>query len=504
MACGTPLPARIFRHSPAFSGATPRNGLIRNTPFLLLPLCLAIAGFVGGCAIDPNKEIALYRKVLDGPTTRPIAYTPGEPLSLTAALQLTNQNDERLAIAGEDYLQSLIDKDRVAASFYPTISLVPSYSKADSSTDTGAKRLIGGSTADVTELQNRTSLSSGNGKWDVPVNANWNAFRGFRDVANYRRAQSDIERFRALLLDLKATVMLDVAQTYYQVLRSEATVKVLENSSTLQDARVAEMRAKDKVGSARKLDVAQAEAQAANTRAQLAGARADVRNGRTLLVYLTSAQVADAPLVDRLAVPPDAIDIEATLQQAESNRQDVVAAEAATRSAAQAVQSAVGQYYPSVSLNFNYYLSRQSTPEDSLWNGLLSINLPLFTAGRIHADVRTANSQLRQAKLREQQARRRVEQQVRTAIENLQASNRRLAELHIAVEAAQQAVDVAEGNYHAGTGIYLERLVAQDQLLSAQLQSANESYALKLTYLNLLRETGALREAPAESPTTRP
>ncbi len=36
---------------------------------------------------------------------------------------------------------------------------------------------------------------------------------------------------------------------------------------------------------------------------------------------------------------------------------------------------------------------------DDDWNGLISLNLPIFTAGLIHADVREAWSQYRQTVL---------------------------------------------------------------------------------------------------------
>ena len=482
------------------------GGRKRPTAGITFAALLGVAGltFATGCAVDERKEVDLYRQVLDAPGAQPISYEAPEPLSLTTALLLANQHNERLAVSGEDYVQALADKDRAAATFFPTVTLVPSYSQADASDDSGGRRLNGaGGVADPNEVLNRASQSSGDGRLDVPVNANYNLFRGFRDVANLRRAAADIDRFRALLLDLKATVLLDVASTYYQVLRSEATVRVLESSSSIQDARVAEIRARDRVGSARKLDVAQAEAQAANTRAQLLAARSDVRNARILLAFLINAPAYDAPLVDRLDVPGEPPDVAAALARAEGSRQDLVAARAAVRAAVQNVQTAVGQYYPSVSVNFNYYLSRQSNPEDSLWNALVSLNLPIFTGGRIRADVRTAMSQARQARLNEQLLRRDVEQQARTAVENLDTSGRRLAELRVAVDAAQQALDVAEGNYRAGTGIYLERLVAQDQLLNAQLQLAGEEYNRKLAYLNLLRVIGELREPPAESAVVR-
>src|SRR6266705_3426642 len=66
-------------------------------------------------------------------------------------------------------------------------------------------------------------------------------------------------------LDAQAVVLLDVARTYYQVLRSERSVEVLKNSLNLQDARVRDFQARRRAGVVRPLDVAQTEAQASAT-----------------------------------------------------------------------------------------------------------------------------------------------------------------------------------------------------------------------------------------------
>src|SRR4029079_18819267 len=66
---------------------------------------------------------------------RPVEFAAGDLLSLETALTLANVNNERIGIGGEDYLQALIDKDRATASFLPTVSLIPSYSFAQSDSD---------------------------------------------------------------------------------------------------------------------------------------------------------------------------------------------------------------------------------------------------------------------------------------------------------------------------------------------------------------------------------
>jgi outer membrane protein TolC len=160
-----------------------------------------------------------------------------------------------------------------------------------------------------------------------------------------------------------------------------------------------------------------------------------------------------------------------------------------------------------VTLNLNYFLSRQSNPTESDWNAVFSANLPLFSAGVIHADVRTAWSRFRQAVLFESLVRRRVKQEVETAVQNLSASRLRLAELKVQVAAAEQSLRQAEESYKVGFATNLERVVAQNLLLEAQLELTSERFEQRVFDLNLLRVTGRLSvRLPGEptAPGSRP
>jgi outer membrane protein len=344
---------------------------------------------------------------------------------------------------------------------------------------------------------------------DVPVQGKYNLFNGFRDTAYYNFTISEIQRNRALLLDLQMQVMLDTADAYYAVLSNESSVNVLQANVGTQEENVRLIKGQQAAGVAKPSDVAQAEAQAAQTRASLVTAQSNVRNARTLLAYLTAAAVNDAPLTDQMVVPEQLPTTEQLVRIGDANRQDLVAAAAQVESARQAVQVAVGEYYPSISLSVNYYLSKQTFPTNNQWNFVLDAVQPLFDAGLIRADVRTALSQLRQAKLNESLTRRQVEEQVLTGYENLAANGARLKELVVAVDAAQEALRVAKGLYQFGNGLFLDVLVAQDQLLSAQLSLASEVFNRRIFYLTLLRETGRLGPPPGDlvtttSPTTHP
>ena len=273
----------------------------------------------------------------------------------------------------------------------------------------------------------------------------------------------------------------------------------------VQDARVADMEDRNRAGVARPLDVAQSEAQAAASRA-VAGQR---RAAGAELPH-------DAGVSDRRSgpecrargsggCPPNAGGFCRSAQGARDNRQDIIAAQHAVEAARQQVTSALGQYYPTVTLNVDYYLSRQSFPTSSEWSGILQASLPIFDAGIIYEDVRNAWSLLRQARLNEMLTVRTVDQQVKTAYDNINASQRRIRELVTEVKASSDALFQAQQSYQAGLATNLDELTAQDQLLTAQLNLAAEQFNLKVYYLNLLRAMGKLLRpeniVPAQMPT---
>jgi outer membrane protein TolC len=431
-----------------------------------------------GC-VNQQKEVSTYRKVLDekSPTTHP-AYEPRDTLSLPQALDLSNEHYEQLAISGEDYLQALIDKDRVFAAFLPTIGLNPSYLQQEKAGTGGIMGLLA------------PSLPSH--AFDLPITAQMNIFNGFRDVAAMKRADATIDQRKAMLLNLQQTVLLEVAQTYYEIILSEHEVEVLKNTVDVQESRVKDIRSRQQVGLARPLDIEQTEAQASSTRVMLIRAKTNVQNARSVLAFLTGQPAIEGPLTDHFTVPSPLPSREAFQAQGQENRKDLQAAVAGVRAAFEILQSAIRQYLPSVNLSFQYFFTRQTLPKNVDWNLLFPGNVPIFTGGVIEANIRTAWSLLRQAKLNESFIRRKVNQDVQIALQNVLASEARLKELATELKAAQEAYRQAVESYKVGLATNLETLIAQDQLLRAQLQLTSEEFNHKIFYLNLLKAAGQM------------
>lgn len=475
-----------------------------------LCLCMLAALFAGGC-VNQRAEIAKYRSILnEGITGEVPPLQPGQKLTLLHALLLANQDNENLMIRGEDFIQAMNNKDRAFSQFLPTITFAPNYTILDNSE---AKSTSSGGTGQaVGTFGGFKPVGKTLRRFEAPVVGAGNLFRGFRDVATLEASRWTMEQRKQLMLDAQASLMLDVAESYYSVLRAESLIGVLNKSLVAQQERVRDAQGKLNAGVGRPLDLAQAEAQAASTRVQLEQARGDLANARTTLAFLIGVKEVSGPLADDYTLPATLGNIEDLLFQAWSNREDYKAAQAVVESATYAVNDAIGEYYPSVTLNITGYLFREDFTDASKWNTLLQVNLPIFSAGVIEADVRSAWSRLRQAALEQSLLRRQIEQQVRTLYTNFVTSTSKLRELDAEIKAAAEAYRQAQAETRAGTGIFLNELTAQTVLLNSELDLENELFNRKVIYLDLRRATGILKLArmqraatqPTTAPSTRP
>ena len=471
-------------------------------------IALVALPLVAGC-VNWSGDVGRYRAVLDDaqPATRP-TYGGAEPLALRDALRVANADNEAIAVAGEDYVQALAEKMRQAGNFLPTLSLDPAYTVIRTKNANGGGVIVGGTgtgttggtgtagTDAGTTTGGTVLLSSGGGgttdRFSVPANASLNA--ALTDVSSYRSAGRSVEQRRQLLLDQRETVLLGVAQAYYDVLRFERQTEVLQNSVRLREEQVRDQEQRLKLGNGRPLDVAQGRSDLAATRASLIAAQAGAANARSALARLMGVAEIAGPLTDAFDPPGDVPPVADWLDAAPAGRQDLLAASRALEAARLAVQAAINRYFPSVSINFNYFL--YNDPKSSQqWTGGISANIPIFSALSIEAQIRLAWSQYRQAGLFESQIRRQVVDDVRQNRQNLDSSRGQVEQLRTQVEAAQQAADLADRAYRLGSGTNLDRLQQQDALLTAQLNLLDEQFASKTDYLGLLRAAGRLATA---------
>lgn len=438
---------------------------------LVMGLALSLIIGSAGCVNQP-REVALYRTVLDRgmPATRPVA--PSQKLSLAEALTQANMYYEELSKSGETYVQSLIQRDRAGWSFFPTANASGLYS-----------------------WQNQPVRGSSQYSSSVSAGSSVNLFRGFQDVASLNAAGLTAQQQEQVLLDLRESIFLNIGTIYYQVLSSERSREVLLRTIGSQEEQLRDSIARRNQGIGTELTVAQNRAQVASTRASLRQVEQQIREGRSMLAYLIGQKDLTSPVEDELATPPAVGATDQLYAKAMEHRQDFRASALGVQSARQDVRSAVGQYYPSVSINVEKLLASNPDNLGSDLTSVLSLNLPIFSAGQIEASVRTAWSRYRQRALEEARIKRLVWKDIDVAVGKLESNERRLLDLQASVDASHEALRLAEASQRLGNASNLDRLTAEVNVLQAELEFTREQIDQKINLLSLWRSQGILAEA---------
>jgi len=182
-------------------------------------------------------------------------------------------------------------------------------------------------------------------------------------------------------------------------------------------------------------------------------------------------------------------------------RPDVVAARLAAQAGASRVEQARAEYYPNV--NLSAFVGVQALGLNLLGDSGSriggfgpAISLPIFTAGRLDAQLRGAQAAHAQAVAGYHAALSHALAEVADSAVALKALDARLAKAQEAVQASTDAHRVARNRYEGGLASYLEVLSAEDGLLRS-LSAQTHLRALSLSLdIGLQRALGGGYRSP--------
>ncbi len=323
-------------------------------------------------------------------------------------------------------------------------------------------------------------------------NINWNAF-SLTQIRNY---QSSKELERASALDLRNArdlVVLAVGGTYLEVIADAARVASQETQVKYAQAVYDRSSAQLNAGTNTRIDVTRSLVQLQTEQERLISLQADYKQQKIALARLIGIPL-DRELV--LTEPFSYHEVQASdeatsLRAALSHRSDLQSAEAQVEAAERVVAASRAERYPTVAASFDYGAMGVS-PDNShgVFTAAASVNIPVYTGGRIRADVQQAEAALRQRQSEYQDTRGRVEQDVRDALIQLQTAGgqTRLAESNrkFALETLTQARD----RFDAGVTNTVEVVQAQQQESTAESDYVSSLFAFNLARLTLARATG--------------
>jgi multidrug efflux system outer membrane protein len=151
-------------------------------------------------------------------------------------------------------------------------------------------------------------------------------------------------------------------------------------------------------------------------------------------------------------------------------------------------------YFPSISLTgtggfMSSALTDLFTKSSGVWDVAASVTQPLFTAGKLQANVRLAEAQQQQTLLAYQQTIQNAFRDVSDALVAYQKTREAREQQELLAAAAQDSARLAHVRYNGGASAYLEVLTNETNYLAAEL---NLSQARLNEMLSLVQIYSAL------------
>ncbi len=324
----------------------------------------------------------------------------------------------------------------------------------------------------------------------------WNA------INNTHAASEEAKSAQDTYKDARDLVTLAVGYEYLQAIADEARIDTAD--AQLKTAQSLYNQASDQVkaGTSPAIDGLRAQVEMKTRQQQLIQARNDFAIQKlTLARVIGFAPGQQFELTDKSPYQPFvAITLESALKQAYDSRSDFKAASEDVRAAEYSRKAAVAGYLPSLSVSADYGLAG-TIPQLST-HGVFDVRgtlaIPIFQGGKVHGDVLEADARLEKSREHLEDLRAQIDQDVRTALLNIESAEEEVAVAQSNIALADQTLAQSRDRFQAGVTDTVEVVQAQETVASAHENYISSLYRDNYAKISLARALGVAEEGVKE------
>ncbi len=381
-----------------------------------------------------------------------------------------NKLEEQVAVSNqtlkasyEQYMQARAAIQYYRAQYYPTVQVGPSATRERQSSN--RPLYVPGSKSTYNDI-----FLQGEVSWEPDL---WGNIR--RQVEAQR---ATAQATAADLANVDLSLRSELATDYFELRGLDTQQRLLDNTVQQYEQYLALTKARFVGGVATDSDVALAQTQLDQTRAQaidVGVARAQYEHAIATLtgVPASSFSLAFAPL--DLPLPQVPVGVPSQLLE---RRPDVAAAERRANAANAQIGIAIAAYYPTINITgTGGFESRSATTliqgPSALWSlGGSAVEL-LFDAGRRHALTEEARAGYEQNVANYRETVLQAFQEVEDNLSGLRILNSESSAQQRAVDSARRSLSISTNRYKGGVTTYLEVITAQTTQLSNERTAAD-------------------------------
>jgi outer membrane protein TolC len=288
--------------------------------------------------------------------------------------------------------------------------------------------------------------------------------------------------------DARDVVVFAVGAAFFQVIASEARVQTAQ--AQLASARELDTQVSNQFKSevSPEIDAIRAQVERQTAEQRLINAGNDLEKDK-----LTLGRITGIPLEQQFTLRGSAEYYPAVAgSEASATRYDLAGAAATLRAAELTLKAAQAQRLPSLSLNANYGGAGTNPGHfNQVYTVSAGVSVPLYTGGRIKADIEEARADLVRSRAEYRDLGGRVKYDVRVAQLDVAASE---SSVKVAVQnkaLADRALLQSQDRYSNGVTNYLEVVQAQEAMAAANENYIQSLFSFNVSKIALARAMGA-------------
>jgi outer membrane protein len=407
-------------------------------------------------------------------------------LTLDQSVALALKQNPTAQIAIITAAQSVQDKNVVRADLLPQANL----SVTDSVERINLQAFLGAKIPGFPQHAGPFQVFSAGPTFSAPV----------FDLTLFRRYQAARETANASKSDSLSTreqVILLVVSQYIGTLRAVANVQASQSRVELAQALYDQAADVQKEGVGTGIDTLRANVELQNEKQRLLEAQADRDTslfGLSRLLNLDPRQVIE--LADSLSFfdtpQPEVV---ASIDSALAERQEWKSMQEQLKAAGLQKKASSESRLPRLDFNGNWaYLGGSSTTGIPTYNYEAAVTVPLFTGGRIHAEVVRADLEIQKLQQQEDDLRNQIALDVKTALLNLDSARSQVTVANLGMQLSKEEVDQARDRFRAGVANNIEVIQAQDSLARANDNQIAALYRFNQARADYARSIGQMEK----------
>ena len=289
----------------------------------------------------------------------------------------------------------------------------------------------------------------------------WNRYRSARAGANAGKENS---------LSTREQVILLVVSQYIGTLRAMATVEAAQSRVELAQALYDQAADLQKEGVGTGIDTLRANVELQNEKQALLVAQADRDAslfGLSKLLNLDPHQ--EIQLEDSLSFfDTPQPEVNSSIDEALASRPEWRALEQQTKAADFDKKASQDLRLPTLRLDGNWaYQGTRLNNGIPVYNYQATLDVPLFTGGRTHAEIVRSDLQLKVLDQQKADLRNQIALDVKTALLNLKSARNQVEVANLGIQLSKEEVEQARDRFQAGVANNIEVIQAQDALARA-------------------------------------